>query len=130
MKNSIRAYVLVCVNDEVLLTKNWLGMHKKWRLPGGGVQEGEDPVTAVVRELAEEVGIKAKKSEIVALTKKPLTSVFNYKYHLYTLRREMKPQVTADEREILEATFFSATSIQNVQLSEEAEAALELAKKP
>ena len=30
-----------------------------WRLPGGGMREGEDPAVAVLRELREEIGLKS-----------------------------------------------------------------------
>lgn len=45
--------------------KVWVGVTRKtnfadWGLPGGKVEEGEDPVTAVIREVAEETGIRAQ----------------------------------------------------------------------
>jgi ADP-ribose pyrophosphatase YjhB (NUDIX family) len=35
---------------------SWDGSMRHWTLPGGGVEHGEDPRTAVVREVAEETG--------------------------------------------------------------------------
>ena len=32
--------------------------HKKWQLPGGGVDHGEHPKEALIREIEEETGIK------------------------------------------------------------------------
>lgn len=37
----------------------------KWELPGGKVEPGEDPATACVRELAEELGIDVRLGQIV-----------------------------------------------------------------
>lgn len=37
--------------------------HGKLEFPGGGIESGEDPLTAVVREVEEEVGIIIKPSE-------------------------------------------------------------------
>jgi putative (di)nucleoside polyphosphate hydrolase len=37
-----------------------------WQMPQGGVDKGEDPDNAVLRELAEETGAKAKHVEVVA----------------------------------------------------------------
>lgn len=34
--------------------------HNKWQLPGGGVEYGEHPRDAVIREIREEVGIEVK----------------------------------------------------------------------
>jgi ADP-ribose pyrophosphatase YjhB (NUDIX family) len=53
----VAAYGLVGDGDRVLLTRLSRSMHKGlWTLPGGGVEFGERPVDAVVRELHEETG--------------------------------------------------------------------------
>jgi 8-oxo-dGTP pyrophosphatase MutT (NUDIX family) len=36
-----------------------------WHLPGGGVERGEPPATAIVRELQEEVGLQASGSPVL-----------------------------------------------------------------
>ena len=45
-------------NDKILLVKEALGRYQgRWSLPKGHVDSGEDPETAVLRELYEETGI-------------------------------------------------------------------------
>ncbi|HJT55470.1 MAG TPA: NUDIX domain-containing protein [Ktedonobacteraceae bacterium] len=38
-----------------------------WNLPGGGVEEGETPVQAVIREVKEEVGLKVAARKLVGI---------------------------------------------------------------
>ncbi len=45
--------------------------HGYWQMPQGGIDEGEDPSTAALRELAEETGIGASLVEIVAPASRP-----------------------------------------------------------
>lgn len=52
-----RVRVVVLSEDgEVLLLQTWLG-GDKWGLPGGGINRGESPEAAALRELKEETGI-------------------------------------------------------------------------
>ncbi|MFF4873850.1 NUDIX hydrolase [Streptomyces sp. NPDC000961] len=57
MSFRLAAYA-VCVEDgRVLLARHVSpGGESTWTLPGGGVEHGEDPFDAVVREVAEETG--------------------------------------------------------------------------
>lgn len=63
----IAAYALVVQDDRVLLTRNSpRGPHPGyWNLPGGGLQHGEAPLAAVVREVAEETGLDASVGAIL-----------------------------------------------------------------
>ncbi len=57
----LAAYALVLRDDTVLLTRNSVrGPHPgSWTLPGGGVDHGERPAAAVLREVLEETGLEA-----------------------------------------------------------------------
>ena len=63
------AYALVRRDDAVLLTRiSARGFHTgSWTLPGGGVDHGEAPRTAVLRELREECGLEGGVGELVAV---------------------------------------------------------------
>ena len=52
----VAAYAL-CVRDGRILLSRWVGPNgKRWTLPGGGIDHGEDPYEAVIREVDEETG--------------------------------------------------------------------------
>ena len=54
----LAAYAVVVAEEQLLLTQlaPRTGAPGRWNLPGGGVDEGEAPDAAVVREVAEETG--------------------------------------------------------------------------
>jgi 8-oxo-dGTP diphosphatase len=56
--------------DRVLLTQRKSGTHLAgaWEFPGGKVEPDEDPRDALVRELAEELGVMVSVREIVEVT--------------------------------------------------------------
>ena len=66
------AYAVLRDGDEVLLTRlrDSGGM---WTLPGGGIDHGEDPRAAVVREVYEETGLELTPGRLVAVTSKHFT---------------------------------------------------------
>lgn len=48
---------------ELLLIRNTYGSRHLFMLPGGGVERGETPAEAALRELEEETGVKAERLE-------------------------------------------------------------------
>ena len=62
----LAAYAVVVRADQILLTRlaERVTKHELWTLPGGGVDHGEDPRAAVVREIYEETGLNAEVGEI------------------------------------------------------------------
>lgn len=58
----------VIVDDGKILLAHWNeGDRSGWTLPGGGIDPGEDPVDAVVREIAEETGYEAVAGELLGI---------------------------------------------------------------
>ena len=56
IRQGVRAVVLDPA-DRVLLVRFQFPETSLWATPGGGIEEGESPEEAIVRELAEEVGL-------------------------------------------------------------------------
>lgn len=53
-----RSQALVCRGDKLLLVEHILKGRDFFTLPGGGIEDGETPAEAALRELEEEAGVK------------------------------------------------------------------------
>ena len=59
-QQQVAAYAVVTRGEEVLLAR-WTGPRgPEWTLPGGGLDFGEDPADAAVREVREETGYSVR----------------------------------------------------------------------
>lgn len=67
MRTRASAYALAIDNDHILLTQlaDYCTNGGHWTLPGGGIDHGEQPADAVVREAFEETGLHATDVGIV-----------------------------------------------------------------
>lgn len=63
----VASYALIVRGDAVLLTRiSGRGFHTgSWTLPGGGVDHGESPRAALVREVREECGVDCEVGEVL-----------------------------------------------------------------
>ena len=64
-RQRIGAYAVILREGRILLTRLSHGevADERWTLPGGGVEFGEDPREAAVREVYEETGLDAEVAE-------------------------------------------------------------------
>jgi 8-oxo-dGTP diphosphatase len=63
----VAAYGLVLEQRRILLCRisDQLASHKgRWTLPGGGIEFGEEPAAAMVREVREETGLDVRAKEV------------------------------------------------------------------
>jgi ADP-ribose pyrophosphatase YjhB (NUDIX family) len=66
----VAAYGVITDADRILLAHWNEGGRSGWALPGGGIDPGEDPVDAVVREIAEETGYAAEAGDLLGIDSK------------------------------------------------------------
>lgn len=91
----------------VLLVRHSYGSGR-WMLPGGGVANGEEPVLAACRELAEETRCALLDPREIAVVEEPLAGATN-RVHLVSGQAVGVPQ--GDGREIVEARFFAPDAL-------------------
>ncbi|WP_449281926.1 NUDIX hydrolase [Leucobacter sp.] len=63
----VAAYAVVERRGRILLTHWRRGHLHGWTLPGGGIEGGEDPRDAVVREVLEETGLEARVGKLLGV---------------------------------------------------------------
>lgn len=64
----VAAYGIVIDGDRILLAHWREHGHSGWTLPGGGIDPGEDPADAAVREIFEETGYTAELDDLVGIS--------------------------------------------------------------
>lgn len=64
----VAAYAVVTDTERRVLLVRWIeGRRIAWTLPGGGLEDGEDPGLAVLRELSEETGFQTRTTDLLGI---------------------------------------------------------------
>lgn len=93
---------------ELLLLRSAVG-HRRWSMPGGGIDRGEVPAAGAARELYEETGVKVaiKDLQFVSVLQQPEVPV-SFVMHLYSAKisRAELPGKLHNPLEIMEVAWF------------------------
>lgn len=109
------ALVLIWHKDRVLLVRN--SYQPLWSLPGGTIDRHEEADAAAVRELNEELGIKLKKDDLYLCYE--ITIPFNFRkdnVKLFEWRPMVEPDITIDQKEIVDAGWFTVEEASEMSL--------------
>jgi 8-oxo-dGTP diphosphatase len=66
----VAAYAVIIEKGRILLAHWSQGGYSGWTLPGGGIDPGEDPAHAAIREISEETGYVAELGELIGVDSK------------------------------------------------------------
>lgn len=100
------ALVAIWQNDEILLVRNSYVSY--YCVPGGYIKGTETPVMAAVRELAEEVGIRATPEELtLGLHEAHSWEGKTDEVSIFDLDVKERPVFQVDNREVVDAEFFT-----------------------
>ena len=99
---------LITNRDSILLIRNAYGK-PWWNLPGGGVEHGETPEIAVLREVKEETGITLLEVSEIGIF---FTTQHYKRDTVYCFYAEVYDRtVIIDSKEIIEARWFPVTEL-------------------
>jgi len=108
------AVMVVAINDknEVALVKEYaVGSEQyEWTLPKGAIDAGEEPVDAANRELAEEIGLAAKRLTPLT-TLKIAPAYFKFKTWVVLAQDLYEKKLEGDEPEVLGLSWHSLEDI-------------------
>lgn len=101
-----RSQAVVCRNGKILLVEHILRGRDFYNLPGGGIEEGETPEEAALRELEEETNVKGKILRPLTIEYKPdlESRIFTFLVEIPEDAVPMKgidPELPLDEQSII-----------------------------
>jgi len=110
-----RSRVLVVRNGSILLVGSWLGSGKM-TIPGGGINKGEAPIDAAVRELHEELGLLVTTSQLRPLGLREVTGRLNLlsRHYLFVVELESMPVIQPARLEVIHYNWTRIDELGNV----------------
>lgn len=101
-----RSQAFVCRNGKILLVEHVLRGRYFYNLPGGGIEDGETPEEAALRELEEETRVKGKILRPLAVEYKPdlESRIFTFLVEIpedAVPARGIDPELPAEEQSII-----------------------------
>lgn len=107
---SKRTRLLLMSGDQVLVIKGWIN-DGRWGLPGGGLHKHEDPMTGLLREVKEEIGLSLNPSQVKSLGAMPFREKgFNFEAH-YFCAKVNKPMSTKPHSEIKQTAWINRSEL-------------------
>ena len=95
------------LNDQLLLIRLSYG-NGSWNVPSGGIDAGENPPEAAMREFREETGCEASLMKPLGVQVEHLSGATNT-VHVFACKASGQPR--ADMREVIEARYFPMHSL-------------------
>ncbi len=80
-RQRVAAYGICLRGSSVLLARFTGGDRPRWTLPGGGIDHGEDPYDAVLRELTEETGYTGRVDTLLGVQSRHVPERGGRDYH-------------------------------------------------
>ncbi len=116
LRGSKRAYVIIIFESKVLVTKNWLGFNRTWRLPGGGAKTGESYLQTAIREVKEEVGIDLSRNNIKQIGE-PVKHKKGFYFQTFITELTVAPRIVAEFPEIWKAEFVDINLLRDDEIN-------------
>ncbi len=86
-------------------------------LPGGGLHRHEDPLTGVLREVSEELGLNLPGDSVESISVNSYHSgLIRYQAHYFKTILASRPEVRLQKMEIIDAQWFDLTYIDTVKM--------------
>ena len=122
--------------NSILMVRHQHGTHDYWTLPGGGIESGETPGQAIVREVEEEVGLTVEPIRLL-FEKEFLTEIAETTEKCFLLKtldsREptlgYDPELDQEHQILKEVAWFSLSGMRNDIQVREVIASLDMKEK-